>query len=357
MSQLCFEKTPSGTSRGALAQLGAAHGYRFDGDTVCLNAMFRVIDPGAHGRSWALQLWACPTAPSAGVISGHLVAQPALPPIGEIADETHSFEVSAPATTPAGTGEFVMVLALVSGRGREFNELRDFAVYPRRDHFLAPRLAGPVSYNISGNRVRISVARVENPRPRNLSGSLALELWALPVRYDGGAFHGAPLAGIALNPLAAGSVGTNWSFDLPFVAPPAGQWNIVLMLREWTASGFVTRDFTNFDAPYVQAAPRPAASAPTANAQASSARPETATRAEPIAKPESKTAEIKAAASDALVSINHSTVEILTQVKGFSEKAAKIIVKERPFRSIDDLAKVKGIGVKTLEKIRTRIKL
>ena len=130
-------------------------------------------------------------------------------------------------------------------------------------------------------------------------------------------------SGIALNRWQLESSGNHhWVLRPVFLRPPlrAGQWNIVLMLREWTPSGFVTRDFANFDAPYVQTAPRPAAGGPTAGgptasgptANGSTANGSTASRPattsgpaplpkpEPMAKPESKTAEIKAAASDAL---------------------------------------------------------
>jgi hypothetical protein len=71
-----------------LARLSGPHGYRFEGDTVHLNAMFALLDPAAHQRLWALQLWACPSAPvSAQDLDGHLVAEVALPPMVELADE------------------------------------------------------------------------------------------------------------------------------------------------------------------------------------------------------------------------------------------------------------------------------
>jgi len=50
------------------------------------------------------------------------------------------------------------------------------------------------------------------------------------------------------------------SFDLPFSPPPPGNWRFVLMLREWTAAGYVTRDFTNFLIP-VNYGPPPATAA------------------------------------------------------------------------------------------------
>src|SRR5580693_2000341 len=148
-----------------LARLPGPHGYRFDGDTVHLNAMFALLDPAAHERSWALQLWACPCAPvSAQDLAGHIVAEVALPPIGELADEIEHFEVSAFARPPAGGGELVMVLVLAAGRPGQFNNVHDFAVFSNRQQFIQPRLSGNVGYRIDGARVRISVERVENPR-------------------------------------------------------------------------------------------------------------------------------------------------------------------------------------------------
>src|SRR5271154_1812435 len=164
-----------------LARLSGPHGYRFDGDTVRLNAMFALLDPAAHERSWALQLWACPDAPvSPRDLAGHVVAEVALPPMGELADETEYFEVSAFALPPADRDEHVMVLVLASGRPGQFNDVHDFAVYPSRQEFIQPRMNGSVGYRIDGARVEISVESVENPRPEgNISGTLSLELWAL----------------------------------------------------------------------------------------------------------------------------------------------------------------------------------
>src|ERR1700722_5068190 len=112
------------TPSAQLARLSGPHGYRFDGDTVHLNAMFALLDPAAHERSWALQLWACPAAPaSASELAGHVVAEVSLPPMGKLADEIEHFDVSAAAWPPAGAGEHVMVLVLASGRAGQFNDI------------------------------------------------------------------------------------------------------------------------------------------------------------------------------------------------------------------------------------------
>jgi len=61
------------------------------------------------------------------------------------------------------------------------------------------------------------------------------------------------------------------------------------------------------------------------------------------------------------VDINTATAEQIAEaLSGVSETKAKRIVSFRdqhgPFKSVDDLVKVKGIGEKTVEKNRARIK-
>src|SRR5271168_2028303 len=103
-----LENSSVQTASVQLARLSRPHGYRFDGDKVHLNAMFALLHPAAHERSWALQLWACPSAPvSAQDLAGHIVAEVALPPMVELADEIEHFAVSAFAHAPAGGGEHV----------------------------------------------------------------------------------------------------------------------------------------------------------------------------------------------------------------------------------------------------------
>ncbi len=333
-----------------LARLGASHGYHFEGDTVRLNAMFRVAQPAAHERNWALQLWACAQAPdTASELAGHLVAQACLPPIGEIADETHGFEVATLAAPPAGEGGYYMVLALVSGRNRETAEIHDFATYAQREQFPAPRLRGAVACQVDGTRVKVAVGGIENPRDAaNRSGTLSLELWALPARYAGGAFEGFWLTGVTMDSLVGGDQAFDCGFEATFAPPPAGVWQLVLMLREWTAAGFVTRDYFNFETPFAQAPAAPAAKAApvpaTPVAQASAPAP--------VAAPQKS-----AAKADHLVSINHAPVDRLAEVKGLPEKVAKAIIKERPFRSLDELTRVKGMGAKLLAKVRASLKL
>ena len=416
-----LQETPIETPAIQLARLSGSHGYRFEADTVHLNAMFALRDAAAHELSWALQLWACPSAPaSARELAGHIVAEVALPPMAELADETEHFEVSALARPPAGGGEQVMVLVLASGRSGQFNDVHDLVVYPRREQFIEPRMRGSVGYRIQGARVQLSVERVENPRSAsNRSGTLSLELRALPARCAGGRFQGHHLAGVEIGSVNGESERALQPIDLPFAAPPAGHWQIVLMLREWTAGGFVTRDFANFAAPFISApvverapapvvekrsvpvvetavAPRVAsvaapvtarapapevvkAAAPAAPAKAPVAAralaPEVAKVAAPVAPakgpvaaralaPEvarvaapAALAKAPADASARLVSVNTARVEELAAVTGLSTKLAQGIIRKRPFVSLEDLGRVKGLGANLLAKVRSSLKL
>jgi competence ComEA-like helix-hairpin-helix protein len=356
-----------------LARLSGRHGYRLDGDTVHLNAMFELLNPAAHECSWSLQLWACPSAPaSAKDLAGHLVAEVALPPMGELADESEHFEVSALAYPPAGSGEYAMVLVLASGHPGKTWEVQDFAVYANRQAFIQPRMAGNVGYRLEGARVQIDVEQVENPRPAaNRSGTLSLELWALPEAFDGGRFHGHYLGGFEFGRLDGQHELRLQPMDLSFTQPPVGHWQIVLMLREWTAAGFVTRDFTNFPTRFVSAPPVEKAPAPVVAIPAVAEIQKTSL---PIAEKSMSPAEVKApkrvtakAPASAVkaesktttqgVSVNTADVEELSAVKGLSPKLAQAIIKKRPFSSLDELGEVKGIGAKILAKIRSCLRL
>jgi hypothetical protein len=79
-------------------------------------------------------------------------------------------------------------------------------------------------YTIENDRIVITIAEIANRRdPGDLSGTLAIELWALAQPYAGGAFTGTPLCGTSIGELRGRHVLTNCRYDLIFQAPPAGK--------------------------------------------------------------------------------------------------------------------------------------
>jgi DNA uptake protein ComE-like DNA-binding protein len=153
------------------------------------------------------------------------------------------------------------------------------------------------------------------------------------------------------------------------------------MLREWTANGFVTRDFANFAVPFVSApivekAPAPVAAKPVVPTPEKAATQVVAiapapvavapmTTVPPVAKPAAPatpaalTAPAKAPAVVVPkgVSVNTAPLAELAAVPGLSTKLAEGIVKKRPFTSLDELGRVKGFGEKLLAKVRSSLRL
>jgi hypothetical protein len=146
-----------------------------------------------------------------------------------------------------------MALVIAEWDGEGFNRVHDFHNYPNRDVFLHPRLEGLVGYHfLNERRVAVDVGRIYNPRDlENSSGTLVLELWALPGPYNGGAFEGHALACITLGSLNGGESWQDCAYELEMTQPQAGSYALALMLREWVGNGYVTRDHTNFAFPVV----------------------------------------------------------------------------------------------------------
>lgn len=57
------------------------------------------------------------------------------------------------------------------------------------------------------------------------------------------------------------------------------------------------------------------------------------------------------------VDLNKASIEKLETLPGIGPETAKAIIKGRPYKTIDDLGRVKGIGPATIEKIRERSKV
>ena len=242
----------SSHTRSSLVSLGQNHGYRFEGDTAILNAELAIgsladQDVSSRlGEHWALQLWACETPHEGGPLRGIKVAEAALalPQQGD-----HDYlETSAFAQLPPAQRAYSMVLVLASGSAGTYDQVHDFSNYPARQQFAAPHLEGSVGYRFEGDALVLQAEGVNNPRAAdNLSGSLSLQLWALREPYAGGAFEGVLLGSAELDRLAGQSEERGIERRVALAQAPAGEWQLALMLREWTeAAGYLTRDFCNF---------------------------------------------------------------------------------------------------------------
>ena len=58
-----------------------------------------------------------------------------------------------------------------------------------------------------------------------------------------------------------------------------------------------------------------------------------------------------------IVNINKASATEIAYLPGIGEAKAKVIIDHRPYHSIDDLKKVPGIGEKTFEKMKARVKV
>lgn len=377
------------------ARLGGSGGYSLQGDTVVLNADLHWLNDTAVSDNWALQLWACP-AGAAGTEQATKVAEL---PLAVGSGMPHRVEATTQALPPAGRAPCTMVLALSAGPS--YDTVHDYLVFPRAEQFSQPCFEGPVGYNFDGQQVHLNAACVRNPREAgNLSGSLALELWALPAAYAGGAFVGHAVGSVAIGRLEGQSDFMNLNRSIDAATLPAGRWTLCLMLREWTAAGWLTRDYANFDLPYevpaepavsTEAPAAPEASevpkpvqaatpqdearpvvAPTQKADEAvdpaksdqSAAPAPATPMAPVAKPVASkaavakpTEAVKTAVVAGGVSVNRVTETQLLQVKGMTRPVAKAIIAGRPYRTLDALIEVKGVGPKLLASLRASLSL
>jgi DNA uptake protein ComE-like DNA-binding protein len=370
----------SAVAAAPVARIGLSHGYRFDGDTVFLNASFHA-DAGADlARTWSLRLVATPNAPATGldVLAAHVVTEVALPPLAELTGAVENFEITAGALFPATKGFHNLSLALVARDTAGSVVLHDFTPYALAQSFVQPRLSGPVGlWFESDTELVLDLDHVENPRADNLSGTLSVEVWALDAAYTGGEFEGQPVAGAILGSLTGGDSWTPGALHLHATKPANPRAHLVVMLREWNGAAYVTRHFVTFaPAPAAPVAVASAATTPVAalvspvglNVSSSSVAPAVvavapavATKpspasvvaAAPVAAPAAKVA----AVADTLISINTATAPVLTTVKGLTRPIAAEIIKQRPFATLEELSKVKGIGPASFKKLKPFLKL
>jgi DNA uptake protein ComE-like DNA-binding protein len=352
-------------------RLGSTSAYAFDGDSVRIDAELIVdTSAAAHASDWALQLWA-----DADTDAAIKLAEVNLEPFVPDADGRARISASTPAYPPAGGREHALSLLLAARDGAAL-QVTDAVSYPRSETFLLPRLEGEIVYRVVGDQIEVRAQRIHNPRgANNLSGTLTLDLWALPAPYQGGAFSGIALGSTVLGTLGGQSDWHDVRAQLPFNLLPEGCWHLVLMLRECTSQGYLTRDYTNFAVPVVIAAQAEAiatpadsatleaVSTPTAEEKTTiAAEPAQAVTAAPQSKSPKKSSVRKAASQGGArgtsrLSINQASIGELAWVKGLNERLAEGIVLGRPWAAVDDLIAVKGIGQKLLDKVRGSLKV
>jgi|GEM_PF-3595787 len=229
-------------------QFNGNSGYTRNSDTVSLFAdrIDNLNNTGLTSGNLTLQLWACQAPYTGGSLTGWKLAEL---PLGVL--QANHFLAPVQSDVPAHSpesGDYAIALVIAEWDGEGFNRIHDVHNYPDRDVFLHPHLEGLVGYrSVDEGRLIVDVERIHNPRdPNNLSGTLSLELWALPEPYVTGDFAGHALAGVTLGTLEGGASRCDCTFDLEIIPPPAGTYTLVLMLREWIGNGYVTRDHSSF---------------------------------------------------------------------------------------------------------------
>ena len=114
-------------------------------------------------------------------------------------------------------------------------------------------MSGTIDFKPSGNSVTLSAETIRNYRSQeSTSGDLVLQLWATKVPYYGQAplsespWNGIKLAQAPLGALAGNASRSNVQESVAFTEPPAGYYNVVLVLAEWNQSDYLILDWFNF---------------------------------------------------------------------------------------------------------------
>jgi hypothetical protein len=112
-------------------------------------------------------------------------------------------------------------------------------------------MQGSVGFSTSGSNLTLRVARIQNDGDAT-SGTLRLELWAMPQHFDNGLPVGSRNMGIYAfpNPLAPAASLTDVNVSTTYTSPPNGSYYVVLLLTEFTGgstnSGYTIRDSIEF---------------------------------------------------------------------------------------------------------------
>ena len=333
------------TPDGAL-QIAGAHGYRLDADQITLWA-----EVSGSPAAVQLALWAQPVEP-ADATPRILVAQVRATFPGATDGAAARVEGVAAAAVPSGVTDWWMVMTLSAVEADGQVTVHDERCFAWTQSFLQPTLvldqplvARPVDAGLALDAVAVS-----NPRAAdNLSGSLCLELWALAEPYIGGAFAGECLGRVEVGQL--GGQGAREGLVGVWSVPADAAASLVLMLREWTRDGLLTRDHR----PVARAAVVPVVPA-VSEVAAPAAAPATAPAPAAAPVPVAVAATAKPKARNAhLLNVNLATEAQLVAIDGLNRSLAKAVVAARPFASIDDLLDITGVGEKRLARMRRHL--
>lgn len=323
----------------ALASFNGSSAYRLEGDRALLSADVCLDAEATPAGEWALQLWACAAESAPGC---SMIAQL---PIMSFEFPAISVEGWANLLPPLSHGAHAMTLVLASGRAGVFDQIHDMVEFEHSEVFVQPRFVGDLSVSQDAAQLLLTTPAVINPRGAdNLSGTLSVELWALGAPYVGGAFTGVPLDSALVGVLAGQTTAEPRSLQVPQdrIAADAV---VVVMLREWTALGYLTRDVWHLDRLPATPLSGPEVTVAVAAPKAASAVAAKGKRA------------AATSVEDERISINAASEAELAALKGLSRAAASGIVAARPYASMDELVRAKGIGEKLLARLRSFLRL
>lgn len=215
-------------------------------------------------------------------------------------------------------------------------------------------------------QVIISVDEIANNRSwQNVSGSLSLELWALPKPYRGEDFSGQCMAAVPVVQINGQHCLRRCRYETDLMSDFTSDHHIYLMLREWSGdSGFVTQDYVALviESPlrsndeYLQ--PLMSAPADRLSEQSDIIADKDSTTCQ-IGEPESSVPEQSATPEESRepsVSINQASKSELRSIKGINKKLAKAIIAGRPYKKKKSLLKLPLLSKKKFKRIKRKIR-
>ncbi|MEO9654207.1 ComEA family DNA-binding protein [Marinomonas sp.] len=232
-------------------------------------------------------------------------------------------------------------------------------------------------YRIAEDRVIISIDKIKSNRSSdNLSGTLQVQLCALS--QNSGQLQEYRMASTTIGELAGQCELTQCEYDLIFEEPPAGVWQFILQINEWSGQAYTLCDSAYFEVPYetdltqtypvtevVTSTTESAVVETTTDDVATddlvplpeqvaqqaefSAVEETQDSASPSTKPSVK--KNSKAGCDDLSLINQAKKAQLRSLKVIHKKVLEKLIAERPFKSMKAVLNVKGMGPKILDRI------